>query len=500
MWRSCLLLLVSHVVCGELAFQVDFDNGAMSPFVLSSNERYAGQKVSVNTGALVLEEANHFYGIGAPVIPAFKDDTLVVQFEVTLTDGLNCGGAYIKLLEATSSLDVQAFDDKTPFVLMFGPDKCGMTDKVHFIVRQQNKISGEWIEHHLKDGPKAKTNKKAHLYTAIISKDDSIEILIDGDSVFTGNLMESLDPPLTPPTEIDDPNDSKPEDWVDKPKIPDPDATKPDDWDEDAPRTIEDPDAEKPQGWLDDEPALIPDPQAERPEDWDDDEDGIWEAPEISNPKCTIGCGEWTRPIISNPNYKGKWSPPMIDNPAYKGEWAPRKIPNPNYHSVQNPAQNLSPIGAYVVDVWTTNKGITFDSFALGANPDDASDFSKSFFEKKDLEEVLEQQKKEEKKQKKLQERLESASPFAKTYIEYIEPYLNPAIESVKAAPVYAFTTFCVALFTMWLLYSTSYLHKKTKTETATAESADDTAKEDKKKEEEEEEEEEREKPPMDDD
>ena len=39
---------------------------------------------------------------------------------------------------------------------------------------------------------------------------------------------------------IDDPEDAKPEDWVDIAKIPDPEATKPDDWDESAPREIVD--------------------------------------------------------------------------------------------------------------------------------------------------------------------------------------------------------------------------------------------------------------------
>lgn len=44
--------------------------------------------------------------------------------------------------------------------------------------------------------------------------------------------------------------------------------------------------------------------------------------------KCEAapGCGEWVRPMKSNPEYKGKWSAPLIDNPAYKGVWKPRQI------------------------------------------------------------------------------------------------------------------------------------------------------------------------------
>ena len=37
-----------------------------------------------------------------------------------------------------------------------------------------------------------------------------------------------------------------------------------------------------------------------------------------ANPACeAVGCGEWSPPMIQNPNYKGKWKAPMIDNPDY---------------------------------------------------------------------------------------------------------------------------------------------------------------------------------------
>jgi hypothetical protein len=59
-----------------------------------------------------------------------------------------------------------------------------------------------------------------------LSPDNTYKILIDGESQQTGSLLEDFDPAVNPPTEIDDPNDVKPEDWVDKQRIPDPDATK----------------------------------------------------------------------------------------------------------------------------------------------------------------------------------------------------------------------------------------------------------------------------------
>lgn len=55
-------------------------------------------------------------------------------------------------------------------------------------------------------------------------------MLIDQSRVGSGNLLRDVIPPVNPPKEIDDPKDSKPDDWDERAKIPDPDATKPDDW------------------------------------------------------------------------------------------------------------------------------------------------------------------------------------------------------------------------------------------------------------------------------
>jgi len=39
-------------------------------------------------------------------------------------------------------------------------------------------------------------------------------------------LLEDFNPPVNPSKLIDDPEDKKPENWVDKKKIPDPEAVK----------------------------------------------------------------------------------------------------------------------------------------------------------------------------------------------------------------------------------------------------------------------------------
>ena len=73
------------------------------------------------------------------------DRDLIVQYEVGFQSGIECGGAYMKLL-STSDDDLAEFHDKTPFTIMFGPDKCGANYKLHFIFRYKNPITGEITE------------------------------------------------------------------------------------------------------------------------------------------------------------------------------------------------------------------------------------------------------------------------------------------------------------------------------------------------------------------
>ncbi|KAJ6171189.1 Calnexin [Penicillium chermesinum] len=313
-----------------------------------------------------------------------KGKTLVVQYEVKPQNSLVCGGAYLKLLQENKKLHQDEFSNATPYVVMFGPDKCGATNKVHFIFRHKNPKTGEYEEKHLKTPPVARTSKVTSLYTLIVKPDQTFEILVNGESVKEGSLLEDFNPPVNPEKEIDDPKDKKPADWVDEPKIPDPEATKPEDWDEEAPFEIEDEEAEQPDDWLVDEPTSIPDPEAEKPEDWDDEEDGDWIAPTVPNPKCAevSGCGKWTRPMKKNPEYKGKWSAPLIDNPAYKGVWAPRKIPNPQYFEDKTPS-NLEPMGAIGFEIWTMQNDILFDNIYIGHSVEDAEKLRKETFDVK---------------------------------------------------------------------------------------------------------------------
>lgn len=325
----------------------------------------------------------------APLNP--KGEPLVIQYEAKFQKGGNCGGGYIKLLD--SGFDPKDFNDKTSWAVMFGPDLTCPGTKVHFIFRHQNPITKEWEEKHLVAPPTPKIEELTKLYTLIINPDNTFEILIDDESVKTGNLLEDFSPSVNPPKEIDDPTDSKPEDWVDEAKIRDPDAVKPEDWDETQPFQIPDEDAVQPEDWLTDEATEIPDPEAEKPAEWDDEEDGDWQPPTVPNPKCAeaSGCGPWKRPTKANPKYVGIWTAPLIDNPAYKGPWAPRKIANPDYFEDNQPA-NLHPVGGVGFEIWSMTEDIMFDNIYVGNSPDEAKKLAKESFHIKHAAETAEQE------------------------------------------------------------------------------------------------------------
>lgn len=66
--------------------------------------------------------AHHAISASFPAAIDFKDQPLVVQYEVKYQKGGNCGGGYVKLLEDGFQTSGKDFDDHTPWVIMFGPD------------------------------------------------------------------------------------------------------------------------------------------------------------------------------------------------------------------------------------------------------------------------------------------------------------------------------------------------------------------------------------------
>lgn len=375
---GCVALQIHASDSDDVKFYEPFDEPFDGRWIVSAKDDYQGVwKLSKSEGhddyGLLVSEKARKYAIVKELdtILSLRDGTIILQFEVRLQNGLECGGAYLKYLcPQEDGWKPEGFDNDSPYFIMFGPDKCGSTNKVHFILKHTNPKSGEYVEHHLKYPPSVPSDKLSHVYTAILKPDNELQILIDGEEKKKANFFsaEDFEPALIPPKTIPDPDDKKPEDWDERAKIPDPDAVKPDDWDEDAPMEIEDSDAVKPEGWLDDEPEEIDDPDASKPDDWDDEEDGEWEPPKIDNPKCELapGCGEWKRPMKRNYAYKGKWHAPLIDNPNYKGIWKPQQIPNPDYFELEKP--NFEPIAAIGIEIWTMQDGILFDNILIATD------------------------------------------------------------------------------------------------------------------------------------
>ena len=451
-------------------------------WIQSSDPKYSG-KWEVNSGPdrpyadqqLLLPLKARHYAISAKLNQPFKfskDKPLIVQYEAQFRDGLDCGGAYVKLLRNSAMNDLNKLTDKTPFSIMFGPDKCGSESKMHFIVQYLNPKTHEYSEKHWKQAKyvnnlmSAFSDKKHHLFKLVLESSNNFEIFLDDKSVGKGNLLEDLDPAINPPKEIIDPDDKKPADWDERPQIEDPNATKPDDWDEDAPKTIEDPNATKPSDWLEDEPKFIADPQAKKPDDWED-MDGDWEAPQIENPACAkvSGCGEWVAPMIANPSYKGKWKPPKIDNPNYKGKWEARKIPNPDYFYDEKPFSSLDAIGGIAFELWSMADNIAFDNLIITSNPEAASLVQLITWQDKKLE-------------------ADASSPSLLTrsmhYLK-IHPWLWAAIVLAVALPLFLFISYCC---------DTKKSRRAEEDATARRKKADESRPDDAKVEEEEEEEE----------
>lgn len=151
--------------------------------------------------SLVAEYPSTRYGIATlfdePI--TMHEEDLIVQYEVRYQKGLECGGAYIKLLRDGTIQSAQDLTSTTPYVIMFGPDFCGGVNRVHVIIPHYNPVSKKWVEKHLEGGPRAVIDDITHLYTLIIRKDDTIEILIDQINKFTGNLNTDFQPPFSSP-------------------------------------------------------------------------------------------------------------------------------------------------------------------------------------------------------------------------------------------------------------------------------------------------------------
>merc|ERR1719171_2314978 len=135
---------------------------------------------------------------------------------------------------------------------------------------------------------------------------------------------------------------------------------------------IDDPEDKKPDDWV--EEKRIVDTGATKPEDWDDEEDGDWEPP-----------------MKDNPDYKGEWIVKRISNPDYKGVWAAKKIDNPEFE--EDPKlYAYADFGFIGFDLWQVKGGTIFDNIIITDDKAEADAFAAKW---KALSDVEQEKKKE---------------------------------------------------------------------------------------------------------
>merc|ERR1712027_249193 len=200
----------------------------------------------------------------------------------------------------------------------------------------------------------------SHLYRLIVKPDNTVRVEIDEEKIYEGSLKEDWE--LLKPKEISDPDDKKPDDWVDDSMMDDPEDKKPEDWTEEK---------------------RIVDNEAKKPDDWDDEEDGEWEAP-----------------MKDNPAYKGDWHVKRISNPAYKGVWAAKKIANPEYQD-DDALYKYDAFGFIGFDLWQVKGGTIFDNVIITDDAAEADAFAKKW---KALSAVEKAKQKEEEDAKKAED------------------------------------------------------------------------------------------------
>jgi len=136
---------------------------------------------------------------------------------------------------------------------------------------------------------------------------------------------------------------------------------------------IDDPEDKKPEDWVEDK--RIVDADAKKPEDWDDEEDG-----------------EWEPPMKDNADFKGEWFVKRVSNPAYKGVWAAREIDNPDYKDDDHVVE-YADFGFIGFDLWQVKGGAIFDNIIITDDRAEADEFAKKW---KAVSEVETAKKKEE--------------------------------------------------------------------------------------------------------
>merc|ERR1711877_113256 len=168
---------------------------------------------------------SRFFGI-ATSFDSFSNagKDLIIQYQAKYEKDIECGGGYVKLGPAIG--DATKFGDPTPYNIMFGPDKCGYTKRTHLIFNYKGKnvLKKSDLSY------KQEGEGTSHVYRMTLKPDNTVRVDIDEEKIYDGSLKEDWE--VLKPKEISDPEDKKPDDWVEEKRIVDSEAKKPDDWDD----------------------------------------------------------------------------------------------------------------------------------------------------------------------------------------------------------------------------------------------------------------------------
>lgn len=351
--------------CNILFFEKFADHSVEDYWIPTDSPNYTGawqiQELNLpqtqpHENGLVSKSRNSYSAISTkfknPI--SIINKTFVLQYEMRPQVAFTCSGPYIKIF-SNKSFEPKDLTNESEYTIMFGPDRCGHSKKIHFIFNHFHPKRHIFLQKSMKQNTKISNNVPIdvynHLYTLIVRPNNTFSILVDNTEIRNGSLFFDFEPPLLEPYEIDDLDDKKPDDWVDVPYVVDTSVKKPDNWDDR--KTIPDPEKlQPPKGWILDEEPMI------------HKNDNDPNSPLIPNPKCKIGCGKYQPPEIENPNFNGKWKPKLKENPKYKGEWKPKKIKNPFYFIDLHP-HNFPPFTGIGFEMWHVNREIAFKNILI---------------------------------------------------------------------------------------------------------------------------------------
>jgi len=360
------LVLLATGAQGKIYFSETFGEGWESRWTKSTWKESEGKQGEwkTATGKWFADEKEDtgiqtttdekFYGISAGFDSwSNKGKDLIIQYQVKYEKEMDCGGGYLKL--GPKLEDGKTFGDPTPYHVMFGPDKCGYTSRTHLIFTYKGKNVLKTSDLSYKQDGVGMT----HLYTMILKPDNTVRVEVDQEKIYEGSIKD--DWKLLKDKTISDPDDKKPDNWVEEAMMDDPEDKKPEDWV-----------TEK----------RIRDDEATKPEDWDDEEDGEWEAP-----------------MKDNPAFKGEWYVKRISNPEYKGIWKAKDIDNPEYVDDEN-CYAFEDIAFIGFDLWQVKSETIFDNVIVTDDKAEADEFAKKWKTLSDKEKEKKKEADDEKKKK----------------------------------------------------------------------------------------------------